>query len=247
MRRPAAEELLALLYPRRCPFCGAVLGRDATDAAVCPDCTAEERRLRHTPPRLPDTEHSFYALSGAAGAYYYSGKVREAILLCKRGDHPWYSRELADLTAVRVWQAEAAPGPGRRPRLENASGIPLYSCIVPVPPREPAQGFPGLPVLLARRLQQVLGIPVLEVLRTTRAIQPQKRLNHEERLQNTRDAYAAAPGADLTGKRVLLVDDIITTGATASACALALIRAGAADVFAVCIAAAEQLPKEKQP
>lgn len=246
MRRPDAEALLALLFPRRCPFCGAVLGPEAADAALCPGCAAEERRLRHIPPRLPATEHVFYALSGAAGAYYYSGKVREAILLCKRGDHPWYSRELADLAAMRVWQAEPAPRPGGRPKLENASGIPLYSCIVPVPAREPAKGFPGLPVLLARRLGKVLGIPVLEVLRTTRAIRPQKQLNQEERLRNTKDAYAAAPGADLTGKRVLLVDDIITTGATISACALALSQAGAADVFAVCIAAAEQLPKEKQ-
>lgn len=246
MKRAAAEPLLALLFPRRCPFCGAVLGQDAVAAAFCPACAAEERRLLHKPPRLPETEHDFYALSGAAGAYYYADAVRRAILLCKRGNHPWYSRELADLMAVRIWHAEPAPQPGRRPTLDNASGIPLYSCIVPVPPREPAKGTPGLPLLLARRLGQVLDIPVQQVLHPTRALRPQKQLNREERLQNTRDAYAALPGTDLTGRRVLLVDDIITTGATVSACALALAQAGAADVFAVCIAADEELPKEKQ-
>lgn len=246
MKRPAAEPLLALLFPRRCPLCGTVLGPDAEAAAVCLVCAAEERRLRHTPPRLPGTEHDFYALSGAAGAYYYADSVRGAILLCKRGNHPWYSRELADLMVVRIWQAAPAARPGGRPVLENASGIPLYSCIVPVPPREPAAGVPGLPLLLARRLGQVLDIPVQPVLHPTRALRPQKQLSRQERLQNTKDAYAALPGTDLTGKRVLLVDDIITTGATASACALALAQAGAADVFAACIAADEELPKEKQ-
>mgnify|MGYP000133313591 CR=1 FL=1 len=88
----------------------------------------------------------------------------------------------------------------------------------------------GLPLLLARRLGQVLGIPVETPLSVRPGTRPQKELTRDERLQNARGAFVCHPGADLTGKRVLLVDDIITTGATASACALALLQAGATDV-----------------
>ena len=66
------------------------------------------------------------------------------------------------------------------------------------------------------------------------------------RLANKKDAYACRPGTDLTGKRVLLVDDIITTGATVSACALALLQAGAVEVTAAAVAATEELPKSTE-
>ena len=84
------------LFPRRCPFCGALLGADALQETVCPACEPEEMRLQHIPPRLPEGEHSFYALSQAAAAYYYADAVRSAILRCKRGGSPWRARELAD-------------------------------------------------------------------------------------------------------------------------------------------------------
>lgn len=240
------DRLLALLYPRRCPFCDAVLDETAVLGAVCPACSAEELRLRHTPPRLPQTEHDFYAVSGAAAAYYYADEVREAILRCKRAGHPWYARELVDLMAVHLWNAAPSVRPGGRPTAADTFGIPLYHAIVPVPPREHRPGLPGMPRLLARRLGMVLGLPVLEVLHTTRTIRPQKQLSREERLLNTRDAYACGAGTDLAGKRILLVDDVITTGATVSACGMALLKAGAADVFAAGVAAAEELPKEKR-
>ena len=117
---------------------------------------------------------------------------------------------------------------------------------MPVPPRQPLPGVPGLPLLLARRLGQVLGIPVETPLSVRPGTRPQKELTRDERLQNARGAFVCHPGADLTGKRVLLVDDIITTGATASACALALLQAGATDVTVAAVAVAEELPKEKR-
>ncbi len=241
-----AERAAALLWPRRCPFCGAVLGADAALAAVCPDCRAEEQRLRHTPPRLPETEHTFTALSAAFGGYYYAGAVRHAILLCKQYENPWYARELADLLAVRVFGAMPAKMPGGRPGYQNLTGLPLFDVLAPVPPRPGGVMADSLPYQLAKRLGQVLALPLDPVLVMTRANREQKGLDRAERLRNVRGAYAARPGTDLTGRRVLLVDDIITTGATVSVCALALQQAGAADVAALCLAADEELTVEKR-
>ncbi len=244
--RAGVEYAAAFLFPRRCPFCGALLDDQAPDGAFCPDCAREETRLAHDPPRLPDTEHAFYAISRALAAYYYEDAVASAILLCKRGAHPWYARELADRMAVRIWGARPAAKPGLRPQYQAMPGFPLYHGIVPVPPREPAPGVPGLPLMLARRLGILLQIPVITPLTVRRGMRPQKDLTREERLRNVKDAYRCRKGTDLGGKRLLLVDDIITTGSTVSACALALLQAGAVEVTAASIAAREELPKEKR-
>lgn len=241
-----AERAAALLFPRRCPFCGDLLGDTARQGCFCPACAAEEARLAHEPPRLPNTEHAFYAINTASAAYYYDGAVRRAILLCKRGGNPWYARELADRMAVRIWGAEPAVKPGQRPGYRLLPGLPLYHCIVPVPPHQPLPGVPGLPLLLARRLGKILDIPVETPLTARRTVQAQKALTRTERMQNARNAYHCRKETDLSGKRVLLVDDIITTGATVSACAQALLEAGAIEVSAAALAAAEELPKEKQ-
>ena len=165
---------------------------------------------------------------------------------CKRGGCFWYARELADRVAVLVFGALPAKQPGKMPQYAGVTALPLYSCIVPVPPRQPLPGMPGLPLLLARRLGAVLGVPVETPLYIKRRGRPQKELTREQRLQNARGAFGCRPGTDLTGRRVLLIDDIITTGATASACALALLEAGAVEVTAVAIAAAEELPKSRK-
>lgn len=235
-----------LLFPRRCPFCGSLLGPDALQGTVCPVCVPEEMRLQHIPARLPEGEHDFYAVREAAAAYYYEDIVRTAVLRCKRGGCFWYARELADRVAVLVFGALPAKQPGKMPQYAGVTALPLYSCIVPVPPRQPLPGMPGLPLLLARRLGAVLGVPVETPLYIKRWGRPQKELTREQRLQNARGAFGCRPGTDLTGRRVLLIDDIITTGATASACALALLQAGAVEVTAVAIAAAEELPKSRK-
>lgn len=221
-----------LLFPRRCPFCGSLLGPDALQGTVCPACVPEEMRLQHIPARLPEGEHDFYAVREVAAAYYYEDIVRTAVLRCKWGGCFWYARELADRVAVLVFGALPAKQPGKMPQHAGVTALPLYSCIVPL--------------LLARRLGAVLGVPVETPLYIKRRGRPQKELTREQRLQNARGAFGCRPGTDLTGRRVLLIDDIITTGATASACALALLQAGAVEVTAVAIAAAEELPKSRK-
>ena len=84
---------------------------------------------------------------------------------------------------------------------------------------------------LARRLGAATGIRVhRRLLRRMAPTRTQTLLSREERLENVRNAFAALPDARLEGERLVLVDDVLTTGATTSACAGALRRAGAGDV-----------------
>lgn len=229
----------ALVYPRRCPFCGGILGDDSVAAVLCPACLPKVERLTHNPPRLPPTEHSFYAVEGAASAFYYDGEVRRAILYCKMHGSPWYARELSDMVAVRLFGAEPAEKPGGMPGYTAPGELRPGDCIVPVPPRMGTPPAPRLPMLMARRLGRILRLPVCPDLYPTRPMRPQKSLSLAERLNNQKDGYALRRGSRAAGRRVLLVDDVITTGATVSACALALRLGGAADVFAVSIAVDE--------
>lgn len=233
------ETVTLLCFPRRCPLCDTVLGRDAVDGLVCPACTGKETSLRHLPPRLPATEHCFYAVAGAASAYYYDEEIRRAILRCKLHGHPWYARELTDLAVLCLFPAEPAPRTGRLPVYLGVPAMRPFDCVVPVPPRLGEEKRPDLPDFMARRVGRILGLPFSRALRPVRSMLPQKSLNLAGRLQNQKKGYTVCDYPAVVGRRILLVDDIITSGATVSACAQALFEGGAADVFAVSIAVEE--------
>jgi ComF family protein len=84
---------------------------------------------------------------------------------------------------------------------------------------------------LARLLGRATGIPVrTDVLRRVHPTPSQTRLSRTERAANVRTAFAAVRGCEVEGGRVVLVDDVLTTGATASACAEVLLASGAREV-----------------
>lgn len=95
---------------------------------------------------------------------------------------------------------------------------------------------------LARHLSRLSGIPWdTRAISRIRATPPQARLStHGERRRNVQAAFRPRAGLDLGGRTVVLVDDVLTTGATAEACAVELLRAGAGAVDLLTVAAAER-------
>ena len=92
-------------------------------------------------------------------------------------------------------------------------------------------------MLLAQELSRRTGIPCVKTLVKPRSNRVQSTVGSaESRRRNVKDAYRALPDAPIKGKHILLVDDIVTTGATLSECARTLRTAGAGDVTALTVA-----------
>lgn len=163
-------------------------------------------------------------LRGFDAAYCYGSYeevLRELIHVFKYGKTPTLSAPLTDFLAAAL------------PRDER------FDAIVPVPLhwwRRWRRGF-NQSELLARGLAKRTGLPVIDALRRVRATAVQASLSNRGRRRNVTGAFAARrAAARLTGKRVLLIDDVMTTGSTAAACAQVLKRAGVERVALLTVA-----------
>ena len=151
----------------------------------------------------------------------YDGVLRKLIHLYKYGRIRTLARPLGDLLA------RALPLDER------------FDCIVPVPLhwlRRWKRGF-NQSELLARALGRRSGIPLLRALKRSHSTLVQAGLSNHARRRNVMKAFRACP---VEGKRILLIDDVMTTGATATACAQALKKAGAARVALLTVARADR-------
>lgn len=228
--RSDLRQCLDLLLPPACLLCSERLPAGTPATAFCPTCAAGMPQpapaccplcaVAHRTP-VPSRHHCEECLRQpppfvrvlAVGPY--AGTLKEAVQAFKyRGQLP-LERPLGELltTSVRA-------GGGRHPDL--VVPVPLY------PQRLRERGY-NQSLLLARRLAAQLAVPVeARLLRRTRATAPQQGLDATARSSNLHGAFAVT--ARLPGRHILLVDDVMTTGATVRECAAVLRRAGAAAV-----------------
>lgn len=116
-----------------------------------------------------------------------------------------------------------------------------FDYVVPVPLHPERLAFRGYnqSELLAHELGQAHHLPVrTDLIHRARHTQPQATLNRQQRVENVRDAFLPTQPGRLKGERILLIDDVCTTGSTLRACALALNEAGAGDIWALAVARA---------
>jgi ComF family protein len=148
------------------------------------------------------------------------GPVRDLIHHLKYRRAAWAARPLAEL-ACEGWPD---PRIGSPPAL--VVPVPLH------PLRLRERGY-NQAALLATEVGKRTGLPVREPLRRLRATQSQTGFDRKERMRNLRGAFALRKNADVSGIRILLVDDVLTTGSTLDACARVLLAAGAGPVYAL--------------
>lgn len=230
------RQLRWVLYPRRCPFCDRVLGT----VDPCPDCAeALEKQRRKPTMRLTAGAHYLGKLDGAAAPYRYAGCVRRGVLRAKYQAAPWAADELGIEMARLLFGSEIRMK-GFGPEVEPVPGLNRsYDCVIPVPASSRARGY-NVPERMARSIARAVDVPLEPKLLTRiHAARRQEGLSLDERLANVAGAFGVPDPEQVEGKRVLLVDDVITTGATTAACAQALLAAGAQNVFAVALATVE--------
>lgn len=223
---------LALLYPEVCQVCKAEPATPC-DGFVGRKCRGQVRYIR--PPfcdrcGLPfegaidsafvcaNCQDLTFHFTCARSAVVAKGMVLEVIHRFKYSRALWFENFLADLL-VR----EAAPVLRQEP----------WDMLVPVPlhPLKEREREFNQSARLARHLSRATNIPCEEgILRRAKPTGTQTHLNREQRAANMKSAFAVRPGASLADSRIVLVDDVLTTGATTNDCARALRHAGAAEV-----------------
>lgn len=168
-----------------------------------------------------DREFSF---EFATAAYRTRGVVRDLIHQFK------YNRQLH----LRHLLGRMLTEGFRDPRLSDLQP----SVIVPVPlhPARKREREFNQAEVLAELAGRRLGLPVEDCLRRTRYTKTQTHFHREERFGNLRGAFAPHPGPRMEGKVVALVDDVLTTGSTADACASVLREMGASAVVVIAVA-----------
>lgn len=229
--REFATGVLSLLYPPHCALCNHPLASEAPEP-VCqpcwealplqapPWCTGCGRSLAGTGldvTRCQKCRSRRSPIGWARAACRYEGPAKTCVLQLK------YHAQLALAAPMARQMVAVALAP---PRLTANALVP-----VPLhPARERERQFNQASVL-AQAVGIALGLPVLHgVLVRQRPTAPQATLEAAERRRNVARAFAAGRTAEICGRTLVLIDDVVTTGETAVACAKALKAAGAADV-----------------
>jgi len=243
----AGDALASVVFPAGCRICDELL-TDSRRVPICQECLASFDRVpspmceicgRPLPGLVqgrgelrlcPACHDKTYAFDRARSFAIYSGALVRAILLLKFEQidplGAWFAERLAEL-------------------VQTEPGNFVADVIVPVPlhrQRERERGY-NQAALISKPLAKRLHLPHKTVLLMRTRARPDKRiLSLEERWESVRGAFATRPGSQVDKLRVLLVDDVMTTGATLDACAKVLREAGAGSVVALTVARAARNP-----
>lgn len=241
--KSAADALTSLFFPSPCRVCNELLDT-ASRVPVCRNCLQSFEPIG--PKRCgccglaaeafgyaegenllcPACRNHTYGFGAARSLWFYRGPLVRTILLLKfERIEPlgaWFSAALADEVRRQTWLGKV-------------------DVVVPVPlhrQRQRERGY-NQADLIAKPLAKRLNLPYKAVLLMRSKPRPDKHiLSLEERWNSVRGVFATGSGSQVDKQSVLLVDDVMTTGATLDACARALRKAGAHAVYGVTLARA---------
>lgn len=219
-----------LLYPPKCVLCRRLLQKGEVD--LCRGCRINAPLYPYGAKNLPPKgKVNLHFLDSITAIWYYEGSVRRSLLRFKFYRAPHLASGYGRMLAAKL-------------RQELPQGVD-YITWVPVSARRRFQRGYDQAELLSRALSRELGIPIARMLKKVRNNPPQSGIaSPEARRANVLGAYVPAGKISITGKRILLVDDIFTTGATCEECARVLSAMGAKEIHCAAVASAHKHNKK---
>ena len=210
--------ILNLLYPPRCVLCRKLLKKEETD--LCKACRMEA-------PFFPDTKRNLQFLDSFAAVWYYESSVRGSLLRFKFRGARGYAASYGRLLAMRLLE-------------QYPEGFDVLTWIPVSRLRKLRRGYDQVE-LLARAVGWELDMVPVPVLKKVRHNRQQSRITEPaQRRANVLGVYRVTDPNLVRNRRVLLLDDILTTGATASEAGRVLLTAGAKEVHCAAVAAARK-------
>ena len=210
--------ILNLLYPPRCVLCRKLLKKEETD--LCTACRCEA-------PFFPDTKRNLQFLDSFAAVWYYESSVRGSLLRFKFRGARGYAASYGRLLAMRLLE-------------QYPEGFEVLTWIPVSRLRKLRRGYDQVE-LLARAVGRELDMVPVPTLKKIRHNRQQSRITEPaQRRANVLGVYRVTDPEAIRDKRVLLLDDILTTGATASEAGRVLLTAGAKEVHCAAVAAARK-------
>lgn len=205
-----------LVYPPKCILCRTLLEKDELD--LCHRCRIDS-------PELSDSRMQLTFIHSWTAVWYYEDQVRRSLLRYKFRKHRHYAPAYGRLLAMKVLNWQDSP-------FDLITWVPIS------PWRKLCRGYDQVE-LLADTVCRELGAEPVRCLRKVRHNPPQSGIReYSHRRANVLGVYEPVTPERFRGKRVLLLDDIITTGATVSECARVLLTSGAREVHCAAVAAA---------
>lgn len=206
------KRIIEIIFPPRCVFCRKITHGE-TVCSACRDALPVCSRLFKG--------GEFY--ESCAASFYYKDSVRRSVLRYKFGGKRGYASAYADLLADTV-------------RTQYPGGFDIITWVPVSAKRMRKRGY-DQSRLLCERTAQRLELEAAPTLKKIIHTPPQSELKSaEKRRANVLGAYGILPDTDVKGKRILIIDDILTTGATLSECARTLLMAGADSVICAVLA-----------
>ena len=192
------EEIIKLIYPPVCSFCGKI-----DKNYLCENCKKNLQELEKV--HIDRYKNKFF--NEHIYIFKYEKYIREKILNYKFNDKPYYYKTFTKIFTTNKKMCDI---------------LKSYDIIIPVPihnKRRKQRGYNQTELIAKELAKEILNLDYMNILTKNENAKPQSLLNKEQRIENAKNVYGVIKNIDIENKKILIFDDIYTTGATANECA----------------------------